>query len=105
MRSHTVDATNTLSSTRTQLEQFYQDNRSYTTTGNFVSPCATVNNTKVGKWTITCTSDTTTYTVTATGAAPMNGFFYTLTETNTQKTDSPWGNSASCWITRKGGSC
>lgn len=104
-RSHIVDATNALSSTRAQLEQFYQDNRSYADTKPFVSPCTTINATKVGRWTIACKSGTTTYNITATGTAPMTGFVYTLNQTNTQATTSPWGNSQSCWVTRKGGSC
>ncbi len=105
MRGYIVDATNTLSSARAQLEQFYQDNRSYETTGGFVSPCTTINATTVSRWAITCNSNATTYTITATGASPMAGFVYTLNETNTQVTTSPWGNSSSCWITRKGGTC
>jgi type IV pilus assembly protein PilE len=104
-RGYIVDATNTLSSTRVQLEQFYQDNRSYATTGAFDSPCTKINATTVSKWPITCTSSATTYTITATGTAPMTNFVYTLNETNTQVTTSPWGNSSSCWITHKGGTC
>ena len=107
MRSNTVDATNALSSTRAQLEQFYQDNRTYATVGAFISPCQTVNGTTFHKWTFTCVSDATTYTITATGLAGSNmaGFAYTLNQTNTQTTASPWGNSNSCWITKNNGTC
>lgn len=106
MRGYTVDATNTLSSTRAQLEQFYQDNRSYADTGKFTSPCTTINAKTVSKWTIACdASNPQAYTITATGTPPMGGFVYSLTETNTQATKSPWGNSDKCWITRKGGTC
>lgn len=103
-RGYIVDATNTLSSTRALLEQHFQDNRTYITVGAFTSPCATVNATTVGKFAITCVSVATTYTITATGAGAMAGFVYTLNETNTQSTVSPWGNGA-CWITKKGGTC
>jgi len=106
-RGYIVDATNTLSSTRASLEQHFQDNRSYATVGTFTSPCATVNGTTVGRFSITCVSAATTYTITATGASssPMASFVYTLNQTNTQTTSSPWGNSTSCWITRKNGTC
>lgn len=107
MRSNTVDATNALSSTRAQLEQFYQDNRTYATVGAFISPCQTVNGTTFHKWNFTCVSDATTYTITASGLAGSNmaGFVYTLNQTNTQTTASPWGNSNQCWITKNNGTC
>ena len=108
MRGNTVDATNTLSSTRAQLEQFYQDNRTYATNGAFISPCQTVNGSTVHKFTFACVSDATTYTITATGLANSNmaGFVYTLNQTNTQATlASPWGVNANCWITKQNGTC
>ena len=101
-RGYIVDATNALSSMRARLEQFYQDNRSYATVGTFSTPCAS---SSVGEFNITCTSTATTYTVTATGNGPVANFTYTIDQTGTQSTASPWGNSSSCWITRKGGSC
>jgi type IV pilus assembly protein PilE len=120
IRGYLVDATSALSSTRSRLEQFYQDNRTYesiTTPTPFVSPCVSVNNTTVGKFTITCASvaATSTYTVTATGIAntAVSSFVYRIDQNNTQTTrgvKTGWGNAsagspAACWITRAGQSC
>ncbi len=114
-RGYIVDATNALSSMRARLEQHYQDNRSYTTVGTFTTPC--VASSTVGRFTITCSATaanstvtppiTDGYTITATGIAngPVDGFVYTLDQTGLQSTTSPWGNSTSCWITRRGESC
>jgi type IV pilus assembly protein PilE len=113
-RGYIVDATNALSSMRAQLEQFYQDNRSYVNVGTFNSPC--VASSTVGRFNVTCTAKATdattkppatdTYLITATGIAngPVENFTYTIDQTGTQQTTSPWGNG-NCWITRKGGSC
>lgn len=101
-RGYTVDATNTLSTLRARLEQHYQDNRSYATVGAFTSPCAA---STAGKFAITCASNATTYDITATGAGPMAGFVYRLDEQNVMISTTPWGNGASCWISRKGQAC
>jgi prepilin-type N-terminal cleavage/methylation domain-containing protein len=106
LRGYLVDATNTLSSTRAQLEQFFQDNRSYQTTGAFTSPCATLTAT-VGKFTFTCTADVTTYLVTAKGTGAAAGFTFTIDQANNQATTaSAWASSTgACWITKPGGTC
>ena len=46
-----------------------------------------------------------TYTLTATGNGKMAGFVYTVNELNARTSATPWGNSATCWITKKGVSC
>lgn len=112
-RGYIVDATNALSSTRARLEQHYQDNRTYadvtgsTGTVTFASPCSAINQTTVGKFLMTCTSGATAFTVTATGNGPVADFVYTINQTGTQTSQSPWSANASvnCWITRNGGSC
>lgn len=114
-RGYIMDATNALSSMRARLEQHYQDNRSYVTVGTFISPC--VKSSTVGRFNVTCSATATdatakppttdTYTITATGIenGPVENFIYTIDQTGAQSTSSPWGNSTSCWITRKGGTC
>ena len=108
-RGYIVDATNALSSMRARLEQHYQDNRTYLDIKDsankvtFASPCSAT--TTAGKFSSTCSTLTaTTYTVTATGSGPVASFVYTIDQTGTQSTSSPWGDGA-CWITRKGGTC
>jgi len=107
-RGYIVDATNALSSMRARLEQHYQDNRQYNSVEGttFFSPCATLP--KLQKFTISCSVLTdSTYTITATGITngPVDSFVYTIDQTGLQTTTSPWGNSTSCWITRRGESC
>ena len=105
IRSRLVDATNALSSMRARLEQHFQDNRSYATVGTFTTPCASET---AGSFAITCASNATTYTVTATGANTVAGFVYTVTQDGTQATTgtlSGWGGAGACWQVKKGGSC
>lgn len=105
-QGYTVDATNALSSMRARLEQHYQDNRQYTTSGTFTTPCV---NSTVGKFNITCTLAANTFRVTATGTGPAAGFTYDINETNQQRTislPSGWGSANNnCWITKKAGTC
>ncbi len=108
LRGYLVDATNTLSGTRAQLEQYFQDNRSYKDVGNFKSPCTTLTAT-VGKFTFTCTADVTTYLVTAKGTTgtAAAGFTFTIDQANNQATTaSVWsGGTGACWLTKPGATC
>jgi type IV pilus assembly protein PilE len=102
-RGYIVDATNALSSLRAQMEQYYQDNRTYANAAPFTSPCVA---SKAGKFNITCTSDATTYTITATGTESVAKFTYTIDQTGAQKTTaSEWSTSETCWLTKKGATC
>ncbi|MEO6934008.1 MAG: prepilin-type N-terminal cleavage/methylation domain-containing protein [Collimonas sp.] len=105
IRGYLVDATNGMSSTQAQLEQYYQDNRKYT---GFV--CAsTFNNFKVN-----CSYNATgsEYTITADGKSPgpVSDFHYAYAYTvagglvkTTSGTKSGWGNTcATAWIVKKG---
>lgn len=110
-----VEATNKLSSIRASMEQYYQDNRTYTQTDPATASYACVKTTTTD-FVYTCSAgdDTVTYTATATGQNQMNGFVYTIDQDGAMATTglpSGWTDSsgsssnASCWITRKGGSC
>jgi prepilin-type N-terminal cleavage/methylation domain-containing protein len=105
-KGYVVDATNTLSGLRANLEQHYQDNRTYKTAGTFTTPC--INGT-VGKFSIACTLAKNSFTVTATGTGPAVGFAYTINHQNQQATTSlptNWGSAnTACWVTSKNGSC
>lgn len=96
-RGKLVEATSALSDGRVKLEQFFQDNRTYVggpcpaTTTNFTYACSDLS--------------ATTYTITATGKSSLSAFGYTINESNIKTTTSPWGNGASCWITKKGATC
>lgn len=86
----------TLSTTRTALEQYFLDNRTY---NGFPDP------TDTREFVITVSdNDASGYVLTATGSGRVDGFVYTIDETGARTTDGPWG-SGNCWIGRKGDPC
>ena len=96
-RGKVAEATSALSDGRVKMEQFYQDNRTY---AGGACPAETAN------FTYACSNlAATTYTITATGKGSLSTFSYTINEANTKTSATPWGNSAICWITQKGGAC
>lgn len=109
IRGKIPQATNTLSALRVQLEQYYQDNRTYVgaCAANTVAPLPAADD-----FTYTCPTLTdTTFTVQATGVASkgMSGFTYTIDQSNNRRTTalpSGWGTApVECWVTKKGGVC
>jgi type IV pilus assembly protein PilE len=117
-RGNLVDGTNQLAAFRAQMEQYYQDARDYRDVGtNYKSPCGTtatpnINTATLTNWTFKCTAPTqNTYTITATGSGPAQGFVYTINESNTQNTtqtknSNSWGTSIGTgghWIMKRGG--
>jgi type IV pilus assembly protein PilE len=108
IRGKIPDANANLASKRVQMEQFYQDNRTY------VGGTACNSDTSSSKYfTFSCTGagapSATTYIITATGTGSMAGFTYTIDQSNTKTstiTASGWAaTSTSCWITKQGGAC
>ncbi|PAS97679.1 MAG: fimbrial assembly protein [Candidatus Dactylopiibacterium carminicum] len=108
-RSRLVDATNALSTLRAKMEQHYQDNRTYLTSGSYTAPCKSSANQTAGTFTISCSLTDTTYTITATGSGQTAGFAYTIDQNGSMATTglpSGWGSTQSgCWVQRKGQSC
>jgi len=110
-RSKIIEATRGLSDFRTRMAQYLLDHRTY------VGGCAGAGGIKakvqanVKTFTFTCPTETaTTYTLTATGVAAegMGNYVYTVTQADVRATTStgPWGkSSATCWVTRKDGTC
>jgi len=105
-RGRIPEATANLAVKQVQLEQFYQDNRTYSG-----APACESDITTSAYFSFTCTTQTaSTYTLTATGLGPMAGFSYTLTQSNARSTAavrSGWTlpSPNTCWVTRKGGLC
>lgn len=95
-----TQATGDLSSRRALIEQFYQDNRTYVSATGCPS-----SGEAVGKFSVTCSSDGTTYDLTASGTGTVSGFTYKLDEQNTMSSTTPWGNSSSCWVINDSGGC
>ena len=109
-RGKIPDATSNLATKRVQMEQFYQDNRSYLDVGGaFPPPCT--DGTGSANFTFSCTAVAqNSYTLQALGQGSMLGFTYTIDQANNKKTtalpNTKWGTvPATCWITNKGGVC
>jgi len=119
-RGKIQEATSTLLSMRTKMEQYFQDNRSYTTPGAPVlAPCTANSSVPIPTlkyFTITCPVLTaTTYTIQADASDPsITGLRFTINEANVHATTvtpgSPieqagYTNNSNCWTIRKGGQC
>jgi type IV pilus assembly protein PilE len=116
-RGKVLDATNGLQSMRTQLEQYYQDNRSYTdANASVTSPCTRIGTLtgSIKDFTFSCTTLTSvTYVVQAQGVTSdgnVKGFTYTIDQNGTPATTATptrWGGatSSACFIVKKGTTC
>jgi type IV pilus assembly protein PilE len=120
IRGKLVAGTNALANMRAQMEQYYQDNRTYATVSapNIVTPCVAnaVMASNSNPFNVGCSASTdaptsTAYTIRATGTGAVTGAVYTVDQSNNMKTVSfptPWGSvpaNNGCWIMRKGDSC
>jgi len=110
IRGKIPDATSNLAAKRVDMEQYFQDNRTYATA---TTPCSNTNAAGAALsqyFTFSCTVKTASaYTIQALGTGSMTGFTYTINESNTKATTaapSGWGpTSTTCWITKQGGGC
>lgn len=106
-RGKIIEATSALSDLRTRYEQFYLDNRTYVGGCLIIKPV--VNTARA--FDIDCPGESATaYSGTATGkdTEGMSGFGYSIDQANVHVTTGTgsWGqSSATCWVTRKDGSC
>lgn len=114
LRGQMVDATNSLSVGRANMERYFQDNRTYEAVGLINPPCASaipVAQRTQGSFVLTCEAPTATaYTLTATGSGTTAAFTFTVTEldqrTTVVATGGPSGwNSGACWAVKKGQVC
>jgi len=92
------EGTAALAQGRVTMEQWFQDNRTYV-------GASCPGNTKYFAFTGCDTATATTFTITATGSGSVSGFIYTINQNNVRASTTPWGNSTSCWVSRKGGQC
>jgi type IV pilus assembly protein PilE len=120
IRGKLVAGTNALANMRAQMEQYYQDNRTYATVSapSIVTPCVanavTAGNSNAFNVNCAAASDVptaTTYTLRATGTGTVAGAVYTIDQGNNMATvafPTSWGavpSNNGCWIMRKGDSC
>lgn len=111
IRGSLADANTGLSTVQAQMERFYQDNRSYATSGTFTTPCAAANSSLVfGKFTVSCSSTPTAaaYTLQAVGSGSVAGFTFTVNESGVRATTAAptgWNTCATKWLMKKGDTC
>lgn len=115
LRGKITEATSTLADMRMKLEQYYQDNTRYSLNAGGAGGCGVASPTApaVRHFTYLCTNpgpSADAFLATATGKADegMGGFTYTINQNNGKATTSVpagWTSNATCWVTRKDGSC
>lgn len=103
-RSRLSEATSALSAKRVQLEQFYDNNRTYVNAPGCNNDSSTSNS-----FDFSCTGvDASRYTLQAVGKSSMSGFTLTINQDNARGTPSAgsgWTSNTNCWISSKAGSC
>jgi type IV pilus assembly protein PilE len=94
-----------------QMEQFFQDNRTYANAPACASDASSKYFTFDCAGTYGVAGTATLFTIEAVGKNSMTGFVYTIDQNNTKTTTmlsgvpSGWTGNAACWVTRKGGGC
>lgn len=101
-RGKAAEATSNLATLRVQMEQFFQDNRTYEN-----GPCAPISGAQYFTYSCSVTPTKTAYTLKATGIAAqgMANFEFTLNQSNTKTSKFDGTAGATCWLTKKGGTC
>jgi type IV pilus assembly protein PilE len=102
-RGKVQEATTTLADNRVRLEQYFQDNRTYTD--------ATLNTggTQYFTYAFTVVPTATAYEITATGVTaegmPAADWIYTIDQSNAKTSVAGGTAGAGCWLDKSGGSC
>lgn len=105
-RAKIPDATTGLATKAIQLEQYFQDNRTYVS-----APACSSDTTSSKYFTFSCTSSSASaFALQAVGRSSMAGFTFTVDQTNAKTTSavpSGWTQPSpnNCWVTNKGGVC
>lgn len=105
MRARIPQATSALATKRVQMEQFFQDNRTYAG-----APACNLDTASSVYFDFSCsgTPDAESYILQAVGKGAMAGFAYTVDESNAKATTisaDGWIGNPNCWVTKKGGVC
>lgn len=102
VKGKVVDAHSALTTARIQMEQYYQDNRTYVG-----APCPGQST----YFSYNCVSAANTFTITASnlanqGLGSASSYVYTINQNNVRTTTKfAGGTGAACWITKKGQAC
>lgn len=98
-RGRLIEGTSTIATARSRMEQYFTDSLPHTYVGGPCPAATTYFNYACGGL------STTAYTITATGKGTVAGYIYTIDQNNTKTSTTTWGNSAACWVVKKGGGC
>lgn len=118
-RGKIAEATSALANMRVQMEQYFQDNKTYANVTGVTAPCTAGAGTvplPAGTKYFTFDCDTparaaVTFTLTATGIATqgMGGFVYTVNQANAQVStisgaaaSAGYVTNGTCWVVRRG---
>jgi type IV pilus assembly protein PilE len=106
-RGHIPEATSALATRQVQMEQYFQDNRTYVG-----APPCTADTTTSKYFNFSCSGSptATAFTLQAVGKGSMANFSFTVDQSNTKTTASvPTGwttpSPNTCWVVKKGGQC
>ncbi len=110
-RSKTTEAVSGLSDAKVRMEQYFQDNRYYSSDGATASTDCGVAVTATTHFTFACVSSNSgqAYVWTATGRAAMTGFTYTIDQVNARASSTSAGavwpslTGTGCWIATRSG--
>jgi type IV pilus assembly protein PilE len=116
IRGKIPDATSALSTKRVQMEQYFQDNRTYVAAPACNADTAT---SQVFNFSCSVAGTATNFTLQAAGKTSMTGFTYSIDESGNKSTNiaapapdrwqatSPTApaTTGGCWVTNTGGSC
>jgi len=97
-----TEATSQLATLRVNMEQYYQDNRTYV--GGVCTPSAGT----VKYFSYTCVTGANSYLITANGNAAqgMSGYIYTIDQNNNKTSTLPDSTvGATCWLLKSGDTC
>ena len=111
-RAKITEATAGLAGMQIKMEQFFQDNRSYSPASGAL-PCTATSVAPLppdtANFTFSCPTLTAgAYTVKAAGSGAMVGFDYTINQANIRATlgTGSWGQAKpACWVLKNDGSC
>ncbi len=103
-RGKIAQAISELADARIKMEQFYQDNRTYSPGINAASLGIASGSKSYFTYALSSVG-LTAYTITATGVGNISTYSYTINQSNTKTSATPWGNSSTCWVKSKGGAC
>jgi type IV pilus assembly protein PilE len=114
VRGKLPDATSNLAAKRVQMEQYFQDNRTYEDAAPAVARGCVFDTATSQYFDFGCSvQNRTQFTIDAIGKGDMTGFRYTIDQGGAKQTVAvpagwslPTGNANdNCWVTKKGGIC